>query len=336
VSAPRLALAPGFTTRFAPAPTGYLHLGHAANAVWVWGIARAFGGRVLLRVEDHDRGRCRPEYESALLDDLDWLGLVPDGTGPETFRAGRTPQRQSDNTARYEARLVALEASGLAYPCTCSRAEIARAAEETDAHRAMPGRAMSHRATPDLPTPDGIELRYPGTCRSRALDPALTPSRRVLMTAGHAEHFDDLLLGPQSQDPDLQCGDLLARDRHRNFTYQFAVVVDDLEQGVDLIIRGEDLLASTGRQLRLAHLLGRTTAPRFLHHPLLRTADGRKLSKSAHDTGLRELRAAGHTRDELLGLAAHLSGLVDSPRAIAPDALADLFVRARTGDIPAP
>lgn len=319
VSAPPLVLAPGFVTRFAPAPTGYLHLGHAANAVWVWGIARAFGGRVLLRVEDHDRGRCRPEYEAALLDDLDWLGLVPDGTGTSTFRAGATPQRQSDNTACYEARLGTLEAKGLAYPCTCSRAGIARAAGGTD---------------PDRASLDGAELRYPGTCRTRALDPSLTPSRRVFMHAGHAERFDDLRLGPQSQDPDLQCGDVLARDRHGNWTYQFAVVVDDLEQGVDLVIRGEDLLASTGRQLRLAQLLGRENASRFLHHPLLRTADGRKLSKSAHDTGLRELRAAGHTRDELLGLAAHLSGLVDSPRAIAPDALADLFARGRTGDIP--
>ncbi len=331
-----LALAPGFVTRFAPAPTGYLHLGHAANAVWVWGIARAFGGRVLLRVEDHDRGRCRPAYEAALLDDLDWLGLVPDGAGTETFRAGRTPQRQSDNTARYEARLDALEANGLAYPCTCSRAEIARAAEGTDAHRAMPGRAMPQRATPDRPSPDGAELRYPGTCRTRALDPALTPSRRVLMNPGHSEDFDDLRLGPQSQDPDQQCGDLLVRDRHGNWTYQFAVVVDDLEQGVDVVIRGEDLLASTGRQLRLARLLRRETPPHFLHHPLLRAADGRKLSKSAHDTGLRELRAAGRTRADVLGLAAHLSGLLDSPCALPPSALGDLFPRARPADIPPP
>lgn len=321
MTAPPLALAPGFTTRFAPAPTGYLHLGHAANAVWVWGIARAFGGRVLLRVEDHDRGRCRREYESALLEDLDWLGLVPDGAGTAVFRAGPTPQRQSDDTARYETRLGALEANGLAYPCTCSRAEIARAASGTEQDHAPP---------------DGAEPRYPGTCRTRALDPALTPARRVLMQAGHAERFDDLRLGPQSQDPDLQCGDLLARDRHGNFTYQFAVVVDDLEQGVDLVIRGEDLLASTGRQLRLGSLLGRTKPPQFLHHPLLRHPDGRKLSKSAHDTGLRELRAAGHTRDQLLGLAAHLSGLVDSPRALPPDALADLFLGARHADIPPP
>ncbi len=295
---------PGFTTRFAPAPTGYLHLGHAANAVWVWGVARAFGGSVLLRLEDHDRGRCRPEYEQALLDDLDWLGLVPDGVSTTGFRAGETRQRQSDNTARYEARLSELDSRGLTYACSCSRVDIAR-------------------ATPS--TTDASELRYPGTCRARKINPNVTPARRILMTAGLTEHFDDLRLGRMSQDPDHQCGDLLARDRSGNWTYQFAVVVDDIEQGIDLVIRGEDLLASTGRQIRLARMLGRRSPPRFLHHPLLRQPDGRKLSKSAGDTGLRELRAAGRTRDEVLGLAGQLSGLCDAPRPIAPDSLADLF-----------
>jgi glutamyl/glutaminyl-tRNA synthetase len=304
VSAPALALAPGFSTRFAPAPTGYLHLGHAANAVWVWGIARAFGGRVLLRVEDHDRGRCRPMYEQALLDDLDWLGLEPDGFGTDAFRAGPLAQRQSDNADRYRARLTMLEVNGQAYPCGCSRADVARA---------NPGSG------------DGTELRYPGTCRARGVDPDSTPARRVLMHAATVEHFDDLRLGTQAQDPDLQCGDVLVRDRLGNWTYQFAVVVDDLEQGVDLVIRGEDLLESTGRQLRLARMLGRHTPPRFLHHPLLRRADGRKLSKSAHDTGLRELRDAGHSRAEVLGLAAHLSGLAPTRAARGPDTLADLF-----------
>ena len=321
-----LDIAPGFTTRFAPAPTGYLHLGHAANAVWVWGIARAFGGRVLLRVEDHDRGRCRREYETALLDDLDWLGLVPDGAGTDAFRAGPLTQRQSDNAARYAARLTALEVNGQAYPCACSRAAIARAAIA----RAVDERDVSHGS------PDGAELRYPSTCRDQRVDPEATPARRVRMHPGSLERFDDLRLGPQAQDPEEQCGDLLARDRSGNWTYQFAVVVDDLEQGVDVVVRGEDLLESTGRQLRLARLLGRHEPPRFLHHPLLRGRDGRKLSKSAHDTGLRELRAEGRSRGEVLGLAAHLSGLVDVARPIAPDRLGDLFSAARNVDIPAP
>ncbi len=306
------ALVPGFTTRFAPAPTGYLHLGHAANAVWVWGIARAFGGRVLLRVEDHDRGRCRPAFEQALLDDLDWLGLEPDGAGTEAFRAGPLDQRQSDSAARFAARLARLEADGLAYACACSRTDIARATSAAD----------------------GDELRYPGTCRTAAIDRERTPARRVLMRAGSPERFEDLRLGPHEQDPDLQCGDVLARDRSGNWTYQFAVVVDDLDQGVDLVVRGEDLLQSTGRQLRLARMLGRTASLRFLHHPLLRHADGRKLSKSAHDTGLRDLRGGGRTRAEVLGLAAHLSGLAATAEPIGPDRLADLFRWAPPADIP--
>lgn len=287
----------GFRTRFAPAPTGHLHLGHAVNAVWVWGLARAFNGRVLLRLEDHDRGRCRAEYERSILDDLDWLGLVPDGATTSTFRAGPHAQRQSDNTARYDAQLAALDARGLVYACRCSRAEIASPV-------------------------------YPGTCRHAAIPHETTPARRVVMDGDAPERFDDLRLGTQSQDPMTQCGDLLVRDRAGNWTYQFAVVVDDLEQGIDLIIRGEDLLESTARQFRLARLLGRATMPAVLHHPLVSHPDGRKLSKSAGDTGLRELRAAGHSAAEVLGRAAYLGGLADSPQPIQAESLGDLFDRA--------
>lgn len=300
-----LRLDGGFTTRFAPAPTGFLHLGHAVNAVWVWGAARAFGGRVVLRIEDHDRGRCRPEYERALLDDLDWLGLVPDVGATEEFRRGPHAHRQSDQSARYEARLAQLESQGLVYPCTCSRADIARhvSVDETE----------------------GAELRYPGTCRDAARDPRSTAARRIRSEAGRTERFHDLRLGEQVQDPDAQCGDLLARDRNGHWTYQFAVTVDDLEQGIDVVIRGEDLLASTGRQLRLARMLGRTAMPRFLHHPLVLHPDGRKLSKSAGDTGIRELRKAGRTPAEVLGLAARAAGLQADPDPIDADSLARLF-----------
>jgi len=296
-----------FTTRFAPAPTGALHLGHAVNALWVWGLAQRFGGRVLLRIEDHDRGRCRPEFEQGILDDLDWLGLVPNGLTTADFRAGPVPQRQSDNTARYAARLAELDARGLIYPCACSRADIARATRDTS------------------DSPDDLELVYPGTCHLTPPTGSLPLSRRVRMSGDTPEHFDDLRLGPQTQDPKTQCGDLLARDRLGQWTYQFAVTVDDWEQGTNLVIRGEDLLRSTGRQLRLARLLGRPTPPAFLHHPLLRHPDGRKLSKSARDTGLAELRAAGWTAERVLGLAAQRSGLQPEPTARPAATLADLF-----------
>ena len=261
-------------TRFAPAPTGYLHLGHVANALQVWGLARADGtqrGRVLLRIEDHDRSRCRPEYEAAIREDLAWLGFVPDTEVP----------RQSERGARYAAVLANLTEGGFAYPCDCSRKDIAVEAGD----------------------PFNEETRYPGRCRARRLDPASTPARRVIMEPG-MERFDDLRLGPQDQSPADQCGDFLIRDRLGNWTYQFAVTVDDMDQGVNLVVRGEDLLASTGRQVRLARLIGRATPPTFMHHPLILKPGGAKLSKADGDTGIRELRTAGMPASDVLALAA--------------------------------
>lgn len=299
---PLAALRAGWRTRFAPAPTGFLHLGHVVNAIHVWGLARAFGGQVLLRIEDHDRTRSRPGYERALLDDLDWLGLVPDIGDTESFRAGTFSQRQSDNTARYEAALQRLDDAGLAYTCDCSRRDIAK-------------------QVPDI---FGEEMRYPGRCRARGLDGSTVQARRIVMSPG-TEEFEDLRLGTQCQEPATQCGDLLVRDRLGQWTYQLAVVVDDLEQEIDVVIRGEDLLSSTGRQMRLGRLLGRTRPPLFLHHPLLLKPDGSKLSKSAGDSGIRELREAGQSPAEVLGRAAVRAGLVAEPRRLDAGTLASLF-----------
>ena len=273
-------LRPGFVTRFAPSPTGYLHLGHAANAAWVWGVARSHGGRVLLRIEDHDRTRCRPEYETALLDDLDWLGLAPDIAPTDSFRGGPSDYRQSDSGAHYEAALERLRTGGLAYVCACSRRDIAEEVADVV----------------------NEEMRYPGTCRDRGLVPAPGRGWRIRMEPG-SEEFEDLRLGRRRQDPDAQCGDLLARDRLGQWTYQFAVVVDDIRHGIDLVVRGEDLLESTGRQIRLARLLGRPEPPAFLHHPLIRKPGGEKLSKASGDTGIRELRAAGMSPERVMAEA---------------------------------
>jgi glutamyl/glutaminyl-tRNA synthetase len=274
-----------------------------ANAVCVWGIARALDGRVLLRLEDHDRGRCRAEYEAALLDDLEWLGFTPDqGLIPE-FRSGRSAFRQSDNDEIYRAALARLTATGDTFVCDCSRKDLA--AEGGD--------------IPDVETP------YPGRCRDRGLAPG--PGRGVrLRIAPGAEQFDDGWLGSQSQTPAAQCGDLLLRDRLGNWTYQFAVVVDDLRHGVDLVVRGMDLLGSTGRQIRLARMLGRAVAPVYAHHPLIRKPSGEKLSKAAGDTGVRELRAAGASPAAVLGKAAWLIGLQEADRSLDPADLAELFV----------
>lgn len=287
-------------TRFAPSPTGYLHLGHAANAVWVWGVARALGGRVLLRLEDHDRGRCRAEYEAALLDDLDWLGLVPDAGTTAELRAGTSPLRQSDAGEHYAAALDRL--GGQVFACECSRRDLAEVAGDVF----------------------NQETRYSGRCRDRGLEPRPGRGLRLRLAPG-GERFVDARLGAREQNPAQQCGDLLLRDRLGRWTYQFAVVVDDLRQGVDLVIRGEDLLASTGRQILLGRRLGRRVPPVFLHHPLIFKPGGEKLSKSSGDTGIRELRAAGATPADVLGRAAWLTGLQRDPAPLQPADLAGLF-----------
>lgn len=269
-------LPPRPLTRFAPSPTGYLHLGHVVNALWVWGVARALGGRVLLRIEDHDATRCRPEYERALLDDLAWLGFVPDDTAP----------RQSESGAVYAAMSERLAASHHVYGCNCSRRTIARTVDDVF----------------------GEESRYPGRCRHLGLMPGEGVGTRVELGPG-AEEFDDALLGPERQEPDRQCGDLLLRDRLGHWTYQLAVTVDDLRQQVDLVIRGEDLMQSTGRQIRLGRMLGRPEPAVFLHHPLILKSDGAKLSKAAGDSGVRELRAAGAPALDVRREAGRLGGV---------------------------
>jgi glutamyl-Q tRNA(Asp) synthetase len=305
-------------TRFAPAPTGYLHLGHLVNAVCVWGVARAHGGAVLLRIEDHDRTRCRPEFEAALLEDLEWLGFVPDIHPVSTFRAALGapsephPARQSDQELRYAAALESLAQRDLVYACACTRRDIARL----------------------VPRVAGEEARYPGTCRALAVDENAHFARRVRLP-DVAVSFDDLRLGVVTQHPAQQCGDLLVRDRHAQWTYQFAVVVDDLTHGIDVVIRGEDLLASTGRQWVLASLLGRTSPPLTLHHALLVHADGSKLSKANRDTSLRELRSAGWSAERLIGEAAHRAGLLPTARALPAHAVGELFASPGDGDISA-
>ncbi len=274
-------------TRFAPSPTGHLHLGHLVNAIYTWGVTRALGGRVLLRFEDHDRIRSRPEYETAILEDLDWLGFEPD--------EGRSSVlRQSDALEVYRDVLSELKRAHHVYACDCSRADI------------------------------GGE-RYAGRCRDRGLSEIPGRGVRIRLDA-EAVRCHDLLVGRLEQTPAEQCGDLLLRDRDGHWTYQFAVTVDDLRQAVTLVIRGADLLSSTGRQVLLGQLLGRPTPACFLHHPLIVGPNGEKLSKSAGDTGVRELRSRGFSPEDVIGRAAAAIGLLDSPRPVRAQDVSSLFL----------
>jgi glutamyl-tRNA synthetase/glutamyl-Q tRNA(Asp) synthetase len=282
--------------RFAPAPTGRLHLGHVVNAIHVWGVTRAAGGRVLLRIEDHDRQRSRSEFDRGIIADLQWLG----------FHADAPAVRQSERNSIYESALARLREQGLVYGCACTRSEIAAA-----------------NSGPIAVTDQDQEVRYPGTCASKGLRDGPGMGTRVRL-ARSTEFFDDLRHGPQEQCPAAQTGDLLAKDRDGNWTYQFAVTVDDLVQGVTLVVRGDDLLPSTGRQIQLARLLGRTAPPRFLHHGLVMKSPTQKLSKADRDTSVKDLRAGGATASQVVGEAAFRAGLIDRVREVAADEAADI------------
>jgi len=290
-------------TRFAPAPTGALHLGHVVNAIYVWGLARALGGEVVLRVEDHDRQRCRPAFERGLLDDLDWLGFEPDHYPTQAFRDGPCEGRQQDRDDVYRAAIERLVARGLLYGCTCTRKEI-EAAGGTD----------------------GTERRYPGTCRGAGhpLDDGVGWRLRL---DDRVIRFDDGRLGAQAQTPAVQCGDVLVRDRLGNWAYQFAVSVDDTAQAIALVVRGMDLLPSTGRQILMAEALGRDVPPVFVHHPLVMKSETAKVSKSDGDTGVADLRRQGWTPEAVIGEAAGRVGLLSAPRPLAARDAAMLFGR---------
>lgn len=291
------------TTRYAPSPTGPLHLGHVAHLLFVWGLAPSLDARVLLRIEDHDRTRCRPEFEAGIVEDLEWFGLRWDN------RIDRpSPYRQSDCGPRYEVALAWLEAAGLVYRCDCSRKRIAEHSE----------------------LGAGGERRYSGHCRDRKVPADRPHGLRVRLEPG-VEAFEDGFLGRQRQDPAAQAGDLLIRDRAGNWTYQFCVVVDDLAHEIGLIIRGEDLLESTGRQIRLARLLGGKRIPRYFHHPLIVDSAGVKLSKKTAAGALAEDRNRGRSPEDLLGEAAFRVGLADSPE---PMDLNSALERVRAAEKP--
>lgn len=254
-------------TRFAPSPTGGLHLGHLAHMRWLAETADLLGLSVIVRMEDHDRVRCTPALEREILDDIAWLGFVPEPHSLASLR-GDPPSayRQSDHPERYQAAFDRLEGMGLLYGCTCTRGDL---------------------GPPDA---DG-ERHYPGTCRGQPIDREGRTVVRVMLPDG-AVAFEDLLLGPVEQHPSCDHGDPVIQDAVGQWTYQFCVVVDDLHDDIGVVIRGEDLLSSTGRQWLLAELLGRGSPAVTLHHPLVLGEDGRKLSKRDGSATIRAMRGA--------------------------------------------
>lgn len=260
------------TSRFAPSPTGPLHLGHALSAVLAHDRARAAGGRFLLRIEDTDVGRCRPAFVEGIVDDLGWLGLRWDGVAV-----------QSERLALYDDALERLRALGVAYPCFCTRGAIAQ--EVAASLHAPHG--------PDGPL-------YPGTCRGRADGPTRVAAgeahswrldaARAAVLAGPLA-FEEDGVGAAAVEPGL-LGDLVLKGRDRPASYHLAAVVDDGAQGVTHVVRGRDILPSTHPQ-RLIQALLVIAPPVYRHHPLVGDAQGRRLAKRHGAPTLAAWRAAG-------------------------------------------
>lgn len=271
--------------RFAPSPNGYLHLGHALSALINADMARASGGRLLLRIEDIDEARCRPEYEVAMCDDLAWLGLQWE----EPVR------RQSEQYDDYRAALAKLESGGLVYPSFESRAEIAALVAERE-------HAGSWPRDPDgTPLYPGAAKEIPEVQRRWRIDAGEPYALRLDMAAAVRRagnlSWRESGRGPAGEtgsvvaDP-AAWGDVIVARKETPTSYHLAVVVDDAAQGVTEVVRGQDLFHATGVHRLLQALLG-LPVPRYHHHRLILDAGGRKLSKSTAATGLRELRAAG-------------------------------------------
>ena len=273
--------------RFAPSPNGFLHLGHAYSALLNFDRARETGGRLLLRIEDIDMTRCRPEFEAAMYEDLAWLGI-----------AWETPvRRQSEYLADYRGALDKLSALGLVYPAFESRAEIARLVAAREADGPWPR------------DPDGAPL-YPGDAKSlsaaegdRLIDTGMPYALRLDMAAACRRtgglSWKELGEGPDGERGMVPArpeawGDVILARKETPTSYHLSVAVDDALQGVSEVVRGQDLFHATAVHRLLQVLLG-LPAPVYRHHRLIRDDAGRKLSKSSRSTGLRELRAAGLT-----------------------------------------
>jgi glutamyl-tRNA synthetase len=287
---------PTYVGRLAPSPTGAQHVGNARTYLIAWLAARSAGGKLILRIEDIDSPRVKPGAAELALDDLRWLGLDWDGE----------PIVQTLRLAQYESVLADFRQRELVYPCTCTRSDVAAAASAPHAEHDGPA--------------------YPGTCsHRRAADAgALTTPYSWRFRVSDSPEFADLARGPVSIDIREIGGDFVVWKSAGTPAYQLAVVVDDAEAGVTEVIRGDDLLPSTPRQLLLYRALGKPP-PRFAHVPLVVGPDGRRLAKRHGDTRLSTLRAAGIRPEALVGLLAWSCGLLPQPSPISARELLPLF-----------
>lgn len=297
------------TTRLAPSPTGALHLGNARTFLVNWAIARQTGQRVVLRIEDLDGPRIKPGADTMAINDLQWLGI--DWDGP--------PQYQRHDLSPYHQALDRLRQQEVIYPCTCTRREV--------------------EAAQSAPQKDSHELRYPGTCRPD--DSRATPDHNVASNAHVVNapptawrvivpdepiEFTDQLHGSQRINVQQQIGDFIVATKSNLPAYQLAVVVDDGRQGVTHIVRGDDLLPSTARQLLLYRLLRLEPLPKYLHLPLVVGPDGRRLAKRHGDTRIAWYRDQAVTPQRIIGLIARWCGITEHNTPMNSQTFLERFV----------
>lgn len=301
--------------RFAPTPSGRMHLGNVFSCLMAWLSARSAGGRIVLRIEDLDPRAQDKAVADRLIADLEWLGLPWD----------EGPYRQSERTDIYEDAVRRLGELGLTYPCFCTRAELHAAT----APHASDGTYLYAGTCRDL-TPEQIAER---SCRRAPATRLRVPDEDD--PAGTIE-FCDLAYGPQREVLARECGDFLVRRSDGVFAYQLAVVVDDGLMGVNQVVRGRDLLGSSARQIYLARLLG-LAAPAYGHVPLLTAPDGRRLSKRDQDLDLGALRQRGISSRRIVGALAAAAGIAQKGEEASPEELLGRFswekIAAHRGDI---
>ncbi len=264
-----------YVGRVAPTPTGFMHLGHACTFLEAQRRAEAAGGKLFLRIEDLDLARCKSEFVDALEEDLSWAGL----------KWEEQVLRQSERLDWFREILQRLQAAGVVYPCRCSRKDVAEAIR--------------------APHVEGQEPLYPGTCREKGVEfenaaDALAVNWRFRVPDGEVIEFKDGRLGHQRFVAGKDFGDFLVWRKDGFPSYELAVVADDIAQKITEVVRGEDLLASTARQLLLYRALG-VASPAFYHCPLILDTDGKRLAKRAGSLGLRELRSRGVRPEDLSG-----------------------------------
>ena len=318
--------------RFAPSPTGYLHEGHLLSALYVWAAAKKWDLKVHLRIEDHDQSRARPAYIAGIREDLAWLGFRYD-----------SESIQSERNAIYEAALQKLDAKSLVYPCYCSRKQLQEENPKSETGEIIyQGKCYYRRETKDerremwfdkrslsLPKCTNLDKRpemreknkdtaCAEHCRSKPAEVnQMEPHNLRFIVPNRFIDWHDLRLGDFHENPKMQCGDFPIRDREGQWTYQFAVCVDDIDENITHIVRGEDIRNSTARQIALMQALGRAKLPIYLHHPLIFDTNNKKLSKRELAHSLRQDKEAGVTPESLFGRVLYKAHLTEKESPIS-------------------